>query len=389
VEHGTVGVLARDGTLYEVTTFRQDVRTTGRHAEVAFAETLDEDLGRRDFTINAVAWHPIRGVLHDPFHGREDMARGILRTVGEPSERFAEDYLRVLRALRFAGTFRLEIESQTWRALRPAVSRLGILSAERLQEELQKILSGDAPPSRTLALYAASGAMAFLYPELEQTVGCPRKGGGEWFGHTLAMLDRLPRIRPDVRWAALLQAVGETAGPDGRGAAADLEVSLLRAAAVLERLRASNVRIREIAETAALSAYPPDPGASEAELRRWLARAGRERLRTLLRLWGASMRVDEAHGRFGYNGGPAGLVSLASRLRAIAASGAPLRVEELEFDGRDLIRMGFSPGPLFGEVLRSLLDLVLEDPSRNHPETLESEAARWLEKRGILPWERS
>ncbi|MSR22676.1 MAG: CCA tRNA nucleotidyltransferase [Gemmatimonadetes bacterium] len=410
VEHGTVGVLARDGTLYEVTTFRRDVRTTGRHAEVAFADHLEEDLARRDFTINAVAWHPIQEIVHDPFGGRADMERRILRTVGKPSERFAEDYLRVLRALRFAGTFRLEIEAETWSALVAAVEKLGILSAERLHEELQKVLSGEAPPSRALALYVASGVARFLYPELDRMVGLPRvygpgagerrgaqEGGGEWFGHTLAVVDRLPAGRPDLRWAALLRGLGETGPlPEGDVASARDELSLLRAAAILERLKASNARIREIAEVAAFSSRPLDPGAGDEELRRWLSRAGRERLRPVLRIWGAVVRADMARGegrntsrakasRPGEVIDPRGRARLARRLRAIAASGAPLRVEELAFNGRDLIRMGFAPGPHFREVLRSLLDGVLTDPSRNRSEALEEEAAEWLEAHGISP----
>src|SRR5690606_15815195 len=117
IEHGTVGVLGRDRVLYEVTTFRRDVETTGRHAVVEFADSVIEDLARRDFTCNALAWHPLRGELLDPFSGLEDLRAGWLRTVGAPDERFAEDYLRVLRALRFAGRLRTAIEPRTWDAL--------------------------------------------------------------------------------------------------------------------------------------------------------------------------------------------------------------------------------------------------------------------------------
>ena len=131
IEHGTVGVL-KNGTLYEVTTFRRDVETDGRHAVVVFADTLEEDLSRRDFTINAVAWHPLREVLADPFGGVADMERRVLRTVGEPAERFREDYLRILRALRFAGIFALDIESRTWEALTAMTPHLTKLSAERI-----------------------------------------------------------------------------------------------------------------------------------------------------------------------------------------------------------------------------------------------------------------
>jgi tRNA nucleotidyltransferase (CCA-adding enzyme) len=165
VEHGTIGVLARDGTMYEVTTFRRDVETDGRHAIVSFAETIQEDLARRDFTVNAIAWHPLREELLDPFDGVGDLDRSVLRTVGEPAERFREDYLRILRALRFAGLFTLEIEEPTWEALCSLVGHLKTLSAERIREELLKILNADPDPTRSLSLYGSSRVLAVLYPD--------------------------------------------------------------------------------------------------------------------------------------------------------------------------------------------------------------------------------
>ncbi len=378
VDHGTMGVLARDGTLFEVTTFRKDVETTGRHAVVEFADELDDDLARRDFTINAVAWHPIRKVVHDPFEGAVDLERGVLRTVGSPEDRLAEDYLRVLRALRFAGAFQLRIEGRTWRALTAAVPRVGVLSPERIREELEKILAGAAPPSRALGLYAASGLLSALYGELDATVGEERSGaGGDWFSHALRAVDLLPASRPTLRWAALLQGVGEPEAP-GDEEAHPWDRGLLRSAAVLERLRSSNARIAEISQLVPWVARPPDPRGTDAELRRWLARAGRERLPALLRLWSAAVRADELRdgpwNRGDFN-------TLAVRLRALARSGLPLEVGELALSGRDLIRMGYSPGPLFGEVLRVLLDQVLEAPELNRPEYLRDEASRWLEAR--------
>jgi tRNA nucleotidyltransferase/poly(A) polymerase len=353
---------------------------------VEFSDDLDEDLARRDFTINAVAWHPIRDVIRDPFGGREDMERRVLRTVGNPRERFAEDYLRVLRALRFAGGFRMRIEAETWKALTSAVKHLALLSAERLREELERILSADALPSRSLALYAASGAAALLYPELDATVECPRSPVGEWFSHSLRTVDRLSHERPTLRWAALFQALGEPgSGSVGDGDRSGVDRATLRAAAILERLRASNAKIREVAELAGVAAHPPDPSAPDAELRRWLSRTGRGSLRPVLRIWFAARRADEAAGLGGGEAGRGRLVELALRLRAIARSGAPLRIEELAFDGRDLIALGYSPGPHFGEVLRSLLEVVLTDPSRNRKEALREEAVGWLEARGIAP----
>ena len=380
VDHGTVGVLARDGTMYEVTTFRRDVETTGRHAVVEFAQSLDEDLARRDFTINAVAWHPLNEELRDPYHGSRDMELRVLRTVGAPGERFAEDYLRVLRALRFAGTFGMRIHGDTWKALTGAVDRLGELSPERIREEMEKILTGapDELPSRAVALYAASGCLARLYPELDATVGHPREGGGgDLFSHSLQVLDQVPPHRTSLRWAALLHGVGEPEAPSGAGEeGADAgERALLRTAAVLERYRSSNARIREVSELARWILRAPPVDGSDAELRRWLADVGRERLPGVFHLWAAAARADEARAE-GWTRESAAV--LIRRLRGLARSGVPLSVDELALDGRDLIRMGFKPGPTFGEVLRHLLELVLEDPARNDPELLAGEARRRL-----------
>lgn len=381
IDHGTVGILSREGTLYEVTTFRRDVLTTGRHAVVAFAQTLDEDLSRRDFTINAVAWHPLREVLHDPFGGAGDMQGRLLRTVGDPAARFSEDYLRVLRALRFAGVFRLQIEAATWRALVGAVESLGILSPERMREEMDKILAKDETPSGALALYAASGALRALYPELDRMRGVKREGG-DWFSHTLRTLDLLSGSGISLKWVALLHGVGSPESfsddppfPEIPGAR-----TLLRSAALLVRLRSSNARIREVSELARAASLRLALDAPDAELRRWLAMADRSGLAPILRIWEAEARADELHGA---DRGSSNLHALSERLRAIALAGDPLVVGELAIGGKDLVRMGFRPGPHFGDVLDHLLELVLDDPTRNEPTFLMEEAQRWLRAHGI------
>lgn len=381
IEHGTVGVLSREGVLHEVTTFRRDVETFGRRAVVEFADTLDDDLSRRDFTINAIALHPLTEDIRDPFDGQGDLARGILRTVGEPDDRFGEDYLRILRALRFAGTLGMTIEADTWRALTKGVGQMGLLSPERLRDELEKVFGADAPPSRSLALYAASGALAFLYPEIDGLRGTRRGEVGDWFAHSLRVVDVLPRYRTRMRWAALLHGVGERDGTMGAGEEGSEapERGLRRSAALLERLRSSNALTRFVAHLAAHAAYPPDENASDAEIRRWLSRVGRESLGSLLRIWAASVRADEAYG------GPwsrARFFELYRHLRGIVRSGVPLTVGELSFDGGDLIRMGYRPGPRFGLVLDHLLDCVLDDPTMDEPERLGVEARRWLEEAG-------
>src|SRR5688500_6565798 len=166
IEHGTVGVLDDAGVMHEVTTFRRDVVTTGRHAVVEFGASLDEDLARRDFTINAIAYHPEREELRDPFGGQDDLRAGLLRTVGDARARFAEDYLRVLRALRFAGRFVLEIDPATWAAVEPSLAGLPQLSGERVREELWKVMTSTPRASAPLAPCESSGALRVPDSEL-------------------------------------------------------------------------------------------------------------------------------------------------------------------------------------------------------------------------------
>lgn len=344
IEHGTVGVLARDGTMFEVTTFRKDVETDGRHAVVSFAKTIEEDLGRRDFTINAVAWHPLRDAFCDPYGGAEDLDARLLRTVGTAEERFREDYLRILRAFRFAGRFRLTVDDGVWQAACALVEHLRSLSPERVREELLKVLGQDRRPSTSLDLYADSGALAVLYPELQSL----RDRGG--WQRALDRVDGLPAGRPFLRLAALL-----------RGLPAE------DVAALLLRLRLSNVQTDETGHLAGAEPLP-GPDAPDAALRRWLRRSGPKRVSAIARIELAEVRDDPVRG--------AEVVDAWRRVRAVRRSRPPLDVKDLALDGRDLMRLGMKPGPHFGTILERLLDHVLEDPSRNDPDWLADEAGR-------------
>jgi tRNA nucleotidyltransferase/poly(A) polymerase len=365
VEHGTVGVLTRQGVLLEVTTFRKDVETSGRHAVVEFAETLQEDLARRDFTVNAVAWHPIRREFRDPFSGREDLEAKILRTVGDPEERFSEDYLRVLRALRFAGRFGLHIERSTWKALCVASDRLQVLSPERVREELLKVLGEDETPSEALSLYEKAGALKALYPELAAEKEYSRPGGEEeLWAHTLGVVDLLSPNRPTLRLAALLHGLGvpgEAVEQDEQAAR-----GRDRVAALLIRGRYSNQEVKQVTELIGMGVEPPLTLFSPNLLRRWLYRSNPDHLRSFGRIWLAKARWD----RRSTGKDPAPVLDLLKALRREKRSGAPLRVTELALDGRDLIAMGLKPGPRFGEILQDLMERVLDEPTLNTKEQL-------------------
>ncbi|HSK19766.1 MAG TPA: CCA tRNA nucleotidyltransferase [Longimicrobiales bacterium] len=370
IEHGTVGVFGADGVLYEVTTFRRDIETSGRHAVVEFAHTIDEDLSRRDFTFNAMAWHPIHDEVRDPYHGLADLKAARLRTVGEPAERFAEDYLRVLRGLRFAGHFVLEPEPSTWAALTAAVPHLTVLSAERVREELLKVLGRTPHASAALLLYERSGALAQLYPELQQLASLTLGDApSDAWRRTLAAVDAIPQTRPLLRLTALLHAVGmpAAASRDLRGGwrfTGHEVFGARKARELMERLKASNADTERVATLVAKQSdlFPPD--SPDAGVRRWLLHVPPALVPDLFRLRIALWRANPVAR------GDDDLAGRWRHVRRVLAAQPPLATGDLAIDGDDLKTLGLPPGPRYGEILRELLDCVIEDPSLNDRKAL-------------------
>ncbi|HEX8246267.1 MAG TPA: CCA tRNA nucleotidyltransferase [Longimicrobium sp.] len=366
--HGTVGVLGRDRRLYEVTTFRRDVETDGRHATVSFSDTVEEDLQRRDFTINAVAWHPLTHELRDPHGGAADLRDGVLRTVGDASERFREDRLRVLRALRFAGRFGLRIDPATWEAARQAAPELPHLSAERVREELLKVLRGVRWPSDSLRLYEQSGALAALFPELQACVGVG-DGDEDVWTHLLRTVDA-SEPRQHLRLAGLLHDAGKPATQTGDGGRVDFPDHAAAGAALalrlMTRLKFSNAERDQAVHLVAQHEDLPAHDAPGAEVRRWLRRVGRAYVHDLLRLETANAkgraRPDPARIREAE--------ALRRRADAVMREGAALEIGDLAIGGAELRALGIAAGPRMGEILRDLLERVTDDPSLNTPERL-------------------
>lgn len=356
IDHGTVGVIGQSGRMYEVTTYRRDVETFGRKARVEFSDRLEDDLDRRDFTINAIAWDPASREVVDPHAGLEDLRERRLRTVGDASERFREDRLRVLRALRFAGRFEMVIDPDTWSAIVASNDKLEHLSAERIRDELWKVLGGHSEASRALRLYVDSGVLATVYPELEQL----RQEDADAWETSLGCVDRLPMSRPMVRMAALfLRAkqggVGEPATNGSLRAAV--------AGAVMRRLRASNAETDLVVHLVAQAGRLPPPDAADAVFRRWVRLIGREHLADLFLLEAA---MAEAAGR-----GREDVDEVGRRAERVARSGAPMAVGELEVGGTELKRIGVRPGPVYGEILEELLEMVTDDPGIDQQAALE------------------
>jgi tRNA nucleotidyltransferase (CCA-adding enzyme) len=313
IAHGTVGVLGKSGRLYEVTTFRRDVRTDGRHAVVEFGVSIDEDLARRDFTINALAYHPRTETWKDIFGGRSDLDHGIVRAVGDPAARFREDYLRILRGIRFAARFGFRIEPATWQAAVAAAPGLSGLSAERVREEWFKGLRTARSMAELIRLWHDVGAAKIWLPELDP-----------WSFQEPAVRD------PVVLTAVLVRNPAD----------------------VLLRLRASNEEIGRARAMARSRATPVGEGALAA--RRWLAGVGPA----------ADDLILAATYRDG--GEPGWLRDVAG----VRARGEPTTRGELAVSGDDLVALGFAPGPALGATLDRLLEMVLVDPRLNQKDRL-------------------
>ena len=360
IEFGTVGVLDRNGKMHEVTTFRRDVKTDGRHAEVEFGVSLDDDLARRDFTINAIAYSPRRDEVRDPFGGRADLERKIVRAVGDADARMREDRLRALRAIRFAARFDFALDDATRRAIESSAPYLGRLSRERVKQELDKTMEQVRRPSAALATWKSTGAFRALIPALDHV-----DSAGFAVVDCLAMpgLSRRPARRA-LRLAGLM-----------------VQLSAKEASKVLVDLKASKVEINLVASlldrwqsvgteiVSALGSGRP----TDAAVRRWVAAIGRLHLGSFMRL--ASAVCAAGRGSSLVAGDDTEVRRLYRRMLASALRD-PIDLGSLAVDGDDLRRAGIPPGPGLGRILQALLEAVVADPARNTADWLLQEAQR-------------
>ena len=333
LQHGTV-TIKYGGQLYETTTFRTEGSyTDGRHPDaVQFVPDVREDLARRDFTINAMAYNEAEGLV-DPFGGQKDLQNGLLRAVGEPQQRFTEDALRILRLYRFAARFGFALDAATARAARQLAPHLDCISAERIQEELAKLLTAPQPGA-----YLEPAVLAVVLPELTPAALDAAK----------PVVDACPAGTEDlpVRWAALLMSLGE----DGTRKA-------------LKRLRCSNACIEQTAvlvrEASTAPGQAPAVPDTAIRIRKLL---GRYDLHTVQRLaaLGAAMEPEQA----------ADFAAQAELAAQLDADGVCCRVSQLAVNGRDLMAAGIPAGPGLRRTLEALLDAVIRGQLPNEQQCL-------------------
>ncbi len=356
LEHGTVTVLL-PGMQVEVTTLRteQGYRDGRRPDEVSFVSSLDEDLARRDFTVNAIAFDPETEALIDPFGGLEDLRRRRLRAVGEPARRFAEDGLRVLRAARFVATLEFELDPATAAAIRPSLETYRQVSAERVREEWNKALGARAP-SRAFAIMQQHGLLELTAPELDALVG-QSADGETLFALALRRLDLAP-AGVTLRLAALLADV-----------AAEPVVAAQKADALLNRLRYSNLERKAVSQLLRARELPLSGEPSGPELRRWLRAVGSDGYREACALGRAALEArQQAPGARAEELGlrQAALERLEQRAAAELERRPPLALGDLALDGKQLMaELHLTPGPHVGKLLAALLEQVIEQPELN------------------------
>jgi putative nucleotidyltransferase with HDIG domain len=368
---GTV-VVRREGVAYEITTFRIDHEYADhrRPHRVEFGDRIEDDLARRDFTVNAMAWGRRPGdaapALVDPFGGRADTEARLLRAVGDPHERFEEDALRMVRAVRLATTLDFTIEPGTLAAISRQASLAAHLSGERIAMELEKLLAAPRP-SVGLRLMADTGLLAVVLPELEAQRGIPQNKttGEDLLDHTLRTVDAAPGNRPIVRLAALLHDIGKPATlADGHFHGHEA-VGAAMAGDLLRRLRMPRAIAERVALLVRNHMFTYEGTWSDAAVRRFITRIGRHALGELFEL-----READSVG----SGIPAdsfGLSELRRRVADQLESQVALDLSDLAINGDDLIaELGLATGPGIGLILDELLDRVIADPDLNDRPTL-------------------
>ncbi|HEV8402044.1 MAG TPA: HD domain-containing protein [Candidatus Limnocylindrales bacterium] len=370
---GTVAV-RRDGETFEITTFRTDLDYADhrRPERVEFGDTIEVDLARRDFTVNAMAWGARPGetpTFIDPYAGILDIRAGVLRAVGDPRERFEEDALRMIRAVRLAATLGFGVEAETLAGMQGRAGLVAHLSGERIAAEIDKLL-GAPEPSVGLRLMSDTDLLAPISPELAAQRGIPQNKvpGEDLWDHTLRSVDAAAPSRPVVRLAALLHDIGKPATfSDGHFLGHDV-VGAELAGELLDRLHEPRGVRDRVVDLVRLHMFSYEPTWSDAAVRRFIGRLGAlgdgalEELLELREADNVGSGLPRSAGR---------LDELRERIAAQLAADVALDLRGLAVDGSDLMaELGMEQGPLVGRMLDELLERVIVDPALNDRPTL-------------------
>jgi putative nucleotidyltransferase with HDIG domain len=374
IKHGTVTVRYKGRSL-EVTTFRtESAYTDGRRPDqVRYAAAIEEDLSRRDFTMNALAFALPRGPLLDPFGGKQDITGRIIRCVGKGEERFNEDGLRPLRAVRFASQLGFTVEGATLAAIPGALDSTARVAPERIRDEMDKIFAS-GKPSAAFLLMEETGLLGLLLPELERCRGVEQKGFHRFdvLDHSLLACDYAARegFPQEVRLASLFHDIGKplTRKMDESGIWTfhrHERESARIAGNIMTRFRYPHAVLDRVVHLITEHMFFYEEIWSDAAVRRFIIRVGEENLRDLL-----DLRKADTYAAAGTEVRGDALVPFIDRINKVLAQGRAFTLKDLAVSGKDLAETGITPGPLMGVILKELLETVITDPDLNTREKL-------------------
>lgn len=384
---GTVVVPSEDPILkpIEITTFRSEAKyIKGRWpSEIKFTDKLEEDLARRDFTINAMTYDPVNKKLTDLFGGEEDLRRHLIRAVGDPNKRFQEDGLRGVRACRLAATLNYGIEERTFAAIEANLEVAAQVSKERFRDELVRLLEEAEKPSTGIELMRKTGLLTIFLPELLEGYGIWQPFGHKFdvYLHTLVTVDK---ASPDLRLAAFFHDIGKPRAKSTQFAEKHIkrleekgievppyhfqghaEISEKMTREILQRLHFPKKVIKETALLVRYHMFSYQSAWSDKAVRRFIQKVGgKKQAENLLRLRIAEVKSDEDGVDL------AGIEELKRRIEKVTQMESAFKVTDLAIDGNDLIMLGVPQGSKIGKVLNELLDKVIEDPTINNSKKL-------------------
>ncbi|MBN2038614.1 MAG: HD domain-containing protein [Spirochaetes bacterium] len=377
IKHGTVSILINDNQ-YEVTTYRADGKyIDGRRPEtVSFSDTLEQDVRRRDFTVNGLAYDMKEEKIIDYVEGLADIDRKVIRTIGNPVDRFMEDGLRPFRACRLASRLYFSIDDDTFGAIKKTLDVAKLVSAERIRDELIKTVDTEKP-SIGLEYMRKSGLMELFLPELLQGYSLTQNKFHVYdiYYHSVYSCDAIPGSDPIIRLAALLHDVGKSAtrreGEDGESTFYNHEIIGSKITGkIMKRLKFSNEEISRVTNLVINHMFHYTDEWTDGAVRRFIRKVGLENLEDLFLL-----RLADRRGNGQRDGLPAPIRELQRRINIVIEQDNALSVRDLDIDGHILMsEFDIRPGPVIGKILNELLEMVLDDPDANTREILIAKA---------------
>ena len=370
ISHGTVTIITDDDA-YEITTFRIDGKYSDKRRpdNVEFTSSIEEDLSRRDFTINAMAYNPIEGLI-DPFDGRQDIQDNIIRCVGNPIDRFDEDPLRMLRAIRFSGRLGFTISQETFDAIINKHTLIEKISSERINKELSEILINDF--SKTHILMLLSGLTQVILPELANCLGVKQVNPYhkyDVYEHSVYTLSHIPQTLY-LKLTMLFHDLGKVSTKITDELGIDhfyghAKVSAYMALRILKRLKYDNNTISKVFTL--IKYHDAEIHPTIKSVKRWLNKLGEDVLRDLIKVKFSDMK---AQSKFSYENKWHKLTAISILLNQVIAEQSCFSKKDLAINGNDLIKLGIPQGKCIGKVIDILVELVIDNPDMNNKESL-------------------